>query len=518
MSHTVIIGAGVGGLTTAAVLARAGEQVTVLEAHIYPGGCAGTFYHQKYRFDAGATLAGGFYPGGPMDLVAQAAGVAEWPAESDDLAMVVHLPNREPITRWSDERRWAERRRAFGDRGVEFFQWQERTSDAVWELALKGLPWPPQSVRDISLLIQRGSRWALAPQTLTQLPTLIKAGASSMQPLLRGAGDELRLFIDAQLLISAQATSASANALYGAAALDLPRRGIVHLRGGMGTIAAELAQALRAHGGELRYRNEVTNVYEQAGKFRIDMRRGNPIIADHVIFNLPPWNIRSLLSSPKIRRLQHLPTIPQDGWGAAMLYAGIDATDLPPDSALHHQVILAEPLGEGNSVYISLSPEWDISRAPHGKRAVTFSTHTNLEDWWHLYETDRSQYERRREAIAERMLSAAEIALPGFRQSIELELPGTPVTFQRFTRREWGWVGGFPQTNLFRTWGPRLAKGLWMVGDSIFPGQSTTSVALGGLRVAQTILDRRMTEDAMYSRDLKIQSETENGVSKYVEI
>ncbi len=29
-----------------------------------------------------------------------------------------------------------------------------------------------------------------------------------------------------------------------------------------------------------------------------------------------------------------------------------------------------------------------------------------------------------------------------------------------------------------------------MVGDSIFPGQSTPAVALGGLRVAQAILDQ----------------------------
>jgi len=61
-------------------------------------------------------------------------------------------------------------------------------------------------------------------------------------------------------------------------------------------------------------------------------------------------------------------------------------------------------------------------------------------------------------------------------------------TFQRFTRRAHGWVGGFPQTNLFRAWAPQLAPGMWMVGDSIFPGQSTAAVALGGLRVAKTAL------------------------------
>ena len=49
-------------------------------------------------------------------------------------------------------------------------------------------------------------------------------------------------------------------------------------------------------------------------------------------------------------------------------------------------------------------------------------------------------------------------------------------------------MGGFPQTSLFRSWHPKLADDLWMVGDSIFPGQSTAAVALGGLRVAQSVL------------------------------
>ena len=105
------------------------------------------------------------------------------------------------------------------------------------------------------------------------------------------------------------------------------------------------------------------------------------------------------------------------------------------------------------------------------------------------FNTDRAAYEARKAAYAERLLHAAERALPDLRAAADLVLPGTPVTFQRFTRRAWGWVGGFPQTSLFRAWGPRLAAGLWMVGDSIFPGQSTAAVALGGLRVGAAILD-----------------------------
>ena len=55
-------------------------------------------------------------------------------------------------------------------------------------------------------------------------------------------------------------------------------------------------------------------------------------------------------------------------------------------------------------------------------------------------------------------------------------------------KRSRGWVGGFPQTNLFRAWGPRLGRRLWLVGDSIFPGQSILATALGGQRVAQAVL------------------------------
>ena len=102
VKHVIVVGAGIGGLSAAAVLARAGLDVTVLEAHIYAGGCAGTFFHQGYRFDAGATLAAGFYPGGPMDALARAAGIPAWPVRSEDPALTVHLPQGEPIHRWAD--------------------------------------------------------------------------------------------------------------------------------------------------------------------------------------------------------------------------------------------------------------------------------------------------------------------------------------------------------------------------------------------------------------------------------
>jgi C-3',4' desaturase CrtD len=485
----VVIGAGVGGLTTAALLARAGLNVTLLEAHVYPGGCAGTFYHQGYRFDAGATLAGGFYPNGPMDLVAQAVGIDQWPIHPADPAMAVHLPDGATITRWGDEQRWDEAERAFGQAGLAFFRWQERTADALWDLALRLPSWPPQTPVEAAGLLRHGLGWLGADLRRRLSPGLALDAVQPVAAHLRSASPRLRLFVDAQLLIAAQTTSTSANALYGASALDLPRRGVVHLQGGIGAIAHTLAQAVLNNGGAVCYRQEVSRIVTERGRpVAVETKRGESFPADLVVVNLPPWNIAQLLSEAAPGKLGRLPQRPADGWGAFMVYVGLDAAAAPPETLLHHQIVVREPLGEGNSVFLSLSPAWDEKRAPAGQRALTLSTHTALGPWWDLFENDRSAYEARKAAYTEQMLAAAERALPGLRDSARFVLSGTPVSFQRFTRRAWGWVGGFPQTSLFRAWGPRLAPNLWMVGDSIFPGQSTAAVALGGLRVGTAVL------------------------------
>ena len=487
----VVIGAGVGGLTAAAALARSGFDVTVLEAHIYPGGCAGTFFHQGYHFDAGATLAGGFYPGGPMDKVAAAVGLDNWPARPTQRAMVVHPPHGQPVTRWADDRRWAERRAAFGPAAQHFWRWQEHTADALWALALDSPAWPPQTLSEGRTLLQSGLHWLGQNPRRHLHPALALDAFRPAAVHLTGVPDRLRLFVDAQLLISAQTTSATANALYAASALDLPRRGVVHLTGGMGAIARTLVQALERNGGRILYRHEAERIVRRKGRpVAVEIRhrrRRRALPADIVIANLPPWNAARLLADDLPLRLRQLSASPHTGWGAFMVYAGVDGALIPPDFALHHQLIVREPLAEGNTVFMSVSPAWDANRTPAGKRAITFSTHTRLADWWQLAQQDPAAYKARKNDYAARLLAAAEAILPGLRAAADLVLPGTPVTFERFTRRVEGWVGGFPQTSLFHAWGPRLGPNLWLVGDSIFPGQSTAAVALGGLRIARSV-------------------------------
>lgn len=481
--HTLLIGAGVGGLTAAALLLKAGHQVTVLEAHTYAGGCAGTFYHQKYRFDAGATLAGGFSPGGPHDRLAETLGLV-WPITPVDPAWVVHLPDGRSITQWAHPQQWQQERQTIFPQGEKFWRTQEKLATIAWDVSSRPFPWPPTTRQDISALLK-----AIRPTTFSALPYLFR----SVSQLAATQNSLFKTFLDGQLLISAQTTSDQANALYGSAALDLPRRGVNHVQGGMGSLARTLIEWIRENGGEVLFRQLVKSIEVKQGRVTaVSTHKGLHLTADNFLANVTPWALAGLLGNQAPPRLQRETQTRPATWGAFTLYLGLETADLPPPVANHHQVILdpSKPLGEGNSVFISLSNPRDPSRAPAGKQTATLSTHTAVAPWWKLHHhPDKTIYFERRDEYRERLLRAAEQVIPGLRRAIHLCLPATPVTFAFYTKRPFGMVGGFPQTSLLRARGPATGlPNLWLVGDSIFPGQSTAGVTLGGIRVATAVL------------------------------
>jgi phytoene dehydrogenase-like protein len=112
------------------------------------------------------------------------------------------------------------------------------------------------------------------------------------------------------------------------------------------------------------------------------------------------------------------------------------------------------------------------------------STHVRLEDL-------DGEPAPRVEAIQARMRSTLAARAPEWAQTLEHILPASPRTFERFTGRARGAVGGIPRRAglaAYARLGPvRVSRRLYLVGDSVFPGQSALATATGGVRVAEAV-------------------------------
>src|SRR5690348_12775488 len=90
----IVIGSGMGGLSCAAALTRAGRRVLVLEQHLAPGGLTQTFTRERFHWDVGVHYLG------MMGENAQARRVIDWLsgttlefAPLGPVYDIVHLPD-----------------------------------------------------------------------------------------------------------------------------------------------------------------------------------------------------------------------------------------------------------------------------------------------------------------------------------------------------------------------------------------------------------------------------------------
>lgn len=480
----VVVGAGVAGLTAAAEFTRAEISTLVIERHNVPGGCASFYQRDGYRFDVGATLASGFGSRGVHHVLNARLGI-EVSHIAVEPSMIVHLPDA-VITRFGDDRWKTERLRAFGPGPEDFWQAQERIAECAWDFSRR-FPAMPQ---DISSLVHLAR--AVRPQHLPLVATL---GRSIASILPRDASARLRTFVDAQLLITAQTDAAHADLAYGSTALDLAREGTFHIQDGISGISTALARAVRRGGSSIAYNTTVMALDIRRGRVRgVVLADGSHIACDTVVAAIPVQNLTNLAPALGARYRARIASMPQR-FGAFMTYCGLPPGVVPADLATHHQLVRTydEPLGEGNSTFLSFSEPDDRRRARNGGRAVTISTHTDVARWERAYADGTlpalvASYERT-------LLDALDRVVPGASARAVVIESATPHTFARYTGRFRGLVGGLPQTPLtavLGAFGPRTPiAGLYLAGDTAFPGQSTVGATLGGFNAARAAMSAR---------------------------
>jgi phytoene dehydrogenase-like protein len=182
-----------------------------------------------------------------------------------------------------------------------------------------------------------------------------------------------------------------------------------------------------------------------------------------------------------------------EAWAACTLYLGVkDVFD--DDLAPYHQLVLDAPLpvSKGHSLFVTLSKRGDTKAAPEGFRAVTVSCHAPASAWDGLSD---SEHQARKGRVAEEMLAALTGTFPALAHAEKpVVMPGTPRTWEAFTGRWGGRVGGLPFSfsSLARGYptGRTRIPGLVRVGDTVFPGQSVPACAWGARRVVSELLAR----------------------------
>ncbi|NTV03149.1 MAG: FAD-dependent oxidoreductase [Chlorobiaceae bacterium] len=479
--HGVVIGAGIGGLSAAAMLARRGMHVTVLEAGAHPGGCAGTFRSAGYLFDAGATVGCGFHKEGPLELLGRELDI-EWPVSPETVAWQYRRRGRRIGLSGAREAITA---RFPGS--VQFWEEQARLAGMLWRFAKDGLPWPPTSPGDLLML----SRKAVAELAGTGL--LAKFIGRTAHEWLASHGldrhpDFVR-FIDAQLLISAQASSLEVNALVAAIALDLPASGTWRVHGGIGRIAELLASTVERDGGAVLYGKRVSRIDTiRREVLGVETADGDALAADLVIANLTHEALAGLDGGPSAVDMPGA----RHQWGAFVLYLGMDSSAFSEAGCDHLQIVApdGEP-GEGNSLFVSASAARDTRRAPAGQRAVTVSTHTRPGPWFEALRNGRDAYLDLKAGYTRRVLDLLCQEMPEAGDAVRCVTAATPVTWARRTGRAGGFVGGYAQTSLFGVPGPSTSfDNLFLVGDSVFPGQSLPGVVTGARRTVELALRR----------------------------
>ncbi len=484
----VVVGAGFGGLGAGLTLAERGARVLVCETLSYPGGCASTFERSGYSFESGATLFSGFGEGelfrGWIDRFGMDAVEIDWidpvvefrtpdwrlGVRREQAALVEHLCSL-PAAPAAGIRR--------------FFAHQRRVADVLWATFDDPGLLDPWRLGALVGHARRLPRYGVLARDVGRplLRTLERYGVAGFEPL--------RTYLEGTCQITVQCGVAEAEAPMALAAIDYYHRGTGHVRGGIGVFARACTDAIERLGGTVQFANRVRSARRtpgsrRAGRWSLATRRGE-VSCDALVLNLLPAAAAKLLgeegATRPIRRLQ---ADVVGGWGACMLYRVVQ-DDAGP-AARHLELVqdVQAPFIEGNHLFVSLGEKGTGGCAPT-ERALTVSTHVRMQHLLSLSDAERGRFVG---AIQERMRAGLADLAPEF-EDVRLDMPGSPRTFERFTGRPDGFVGGIPRRAGFANYrgflARRLAPGLHLVGDSVFPGQSALATALGGVRTAERV-------------------------------
>jgi phytoene dehydrogenase-like protein len=460
--EVIVIGGGIGGLTTAALLAARGVNVCLFERQSRVGGCVANFEHQGYTFEPTAGLYSGWEPEGIFHQIFSQLPVSPPEVRRLSQPYVVRLQDQTDVSTADDFDRFeANIAAAFpecGQAAINFYR-------KLWRL------------------VELSDRDAQKP-----------AGEAAARSLI-DTSERFQNFIDGQLDFFNQCESEQCDLIQAARTLTAPLKGMCAIRGGGQALADILGESLKLSGGSLRLDAPVLRLAFDQNELPIgvDLLSGARIRATRaIVSNLTVWDTYGKLVGLSRTPKQISAALKQlHGRGAYLIFLAMDDVDGSPLRADH---ILALPNKSGDDAnrpfMFAAAPSWD-RRSPAGKKSVTVSTATDVESWFVFHE-DATEHEARDQDALEKFWAQLHSSMPELGDSVEVIETATPQTFYEQTRRKFG-MTGTPSANLAATPATSVSThypNLFLVGDTVSSGPGVDAICRSAASLANAIVSR----------------------------
>ena len=517
----VVVGAGLGGLTTAAYLATNGLRTLVLEQGKVAGGCSQVFRRRgRYEFDVGVHYVGDCQPGGTMWSLLRGLGLEESvefaELDPDGFSTLVF-----PDFTFRVPRGW----------------------DAYLARLLETFPGEERGIRRCVGLLRRvgaeldgnfpvGARQVIAFPRQAPLTTAI--GSVPLAWLYRSCGlsEPVRAVLSGESGAYAAPPSRVPVSLHAAFLHHYLKAGAFYPRGGGQVLAARLVEVVEAYGGEVRTDTPVQRILVAGGRVtgRADERRGGAPRAGRGVQRRPADDLLELVGRGHLRRrtVRRMQTA-RMALPVFSVYLGLDldVTTLLPNtqrlqpSAHRHRGHLPGLLRRSAARRAAVLPDLGIGQGP-GQPAhrTTRSLHPGADDRGAgrprlLGRSARaagtvsryrsgSAYQARKEAVARGPCRARLQRGPRPGAHVVLQEASTPITHERFTGATggacYGWELSTGQVGLGRPGPGTEIGGLFLVGASTRWCHGVMGVMNGGVGTAGAVLGRDIRREVLAGR------------------
>ncbi len=510
----IVIGSGVGGLATAALLAKeAGQRVLVFERHYMPGGFTHVFRRRGYEWDVGVHYIGGMgsSKSGSLRLFEHATdGSVEW------------APMGEVYDRI-----------AIGDRVYDYVAGRENFRARMKEY----FPEDGAAIDGYLELLEKAKRWSglYFAEKVVPGPVATLAGPLMRAPYLRYArrstgavldglttNAELKAVLTGQFGDYGLPPGRSSFAMHALLTSHYLRGGFYPV-GGSSVIAAAFAPVIEAAGGRVLFQAEVDEILVRDGRaVGVRMADGTEIKAPLIVSDAGLRNtFHRLLPRATAERLGLTrPTAARSPSVSHLcLYVGFKATagelGLPKSNlwiypGADHDANFAGYLADAKAplpvVYVSFPSAKDPSfESRHPGRAtielITLAPYERFERWVKTEWRKRGpEYEALKAELSGRMLAELDRFFPSLSGRIDYMEISTPLSTRHFAGYQSGEIYGLdhsPARFADRSLRPRTpVPGLFLTGQDVASCGVIGALA-GGYLAASAILGRNLLASAM---------------------